>query len=301
MRNISIRYTLSNVSLFFCGCAFYSWCLIKNRNAYKGANEFFRTIQLEHATFSKKAGIAFLESYNLSRLFIDYRLLKENINRERISSIALKQYSDDSLLGYGDIELNKDIAKEIENQQRGLILPLLERTITEEKKSRIIVEIGTGNGDVLAYLAVKYPQHTYIGIDFSIKNAQAKHSLQNLKFIKGYALDMLQNKSIQGDIVFTSSTAVVFTPKELKAYLIGYKKCGFSQIILNEPTWAGNVQLNNDKVMSKYMEYGSWYHNWCGYLREAGYDIKNFDYFHYKHTTSTRPDIFISLIKAERS
>ena len=54
-------------------------------------------------------------------------------------------------------------------QQRGLILPLLEKSVAGINR-KTIVEIGTGNGDVLSFLSDKFPDNNYIGVDFSVKN-----------------------------------------------------------------------------------------------------------------------------------
>lgn len=112
----------------------------------------------------------------------------------------------------------------------------------------------------------------------------------HLKFLRGGGL--------KGDILFASSTFYAFTPKELKRYLRQARNNCFSQIILNEPGWAGYIQYNNALVISRHIEQSVWYHNYCGYLREAGYDIRDFNFFHYKHPFSSRPDIFVSLIRA---
>lgn len=224
------------------------------------------------------------------------------MSNDRIPEKLVVNYLDDSLSGYGEEEW-KFGGKDLKDQQRGLILPIIEASIQEEESknddSSIIVEIGTGNGDISSYLAKKYSAQTFTGIDFSVATAQRKHGhIKNLTFMKGYALDILENHSIQGDIVFASSTFILFTPKELKSYIALIKQNGFSQIILNEPTWGGYIQNNNDDVVSKHLEKFCWHHNYCGYLKEAGYVIKDFNYFHYNHPISTRPDIFVALIRA---
>lgn len=200
--------------------------------------------------------------------------------------------------GYGDEILNKGGAT-IQEQQRGLILSVLEKAICElTKEARTIVEIGTGNGDIVAYLAAKYPMHKFVGVDFSIKTAERKQKkLPNLSFKAGYALDLLEQNQLFGDIVFGSSTFDIFSPRELKGYFRLFRERFISQVILNEPVWGGYKQRNTTDAVSNHMEGACWYHNYCGYLREAGYTISDFSFFHYRHPLSNRPDIYVSVIR----
>jgi|GEM_PF-3441992 len=279
------------------GIFLYIWLITKNLSFYNGQIEFFGIIQDDN-TLLKKMAVAMLELLRGGHLYKEYRFIEENKDRERCPG-GINSYSDDSIGGYADHVDRVHGTVPLGKQQRGQILPMLEKVISEEGGNKTIVEIGTANGDVLAYLAEKLPANKYIGVDFSVKIAQDKHKhIKNLKFIKGYALELLENNLLKGDIIFSSSTFVVFLPKELKAYLLLFKQKGFSQIVLNEPLWGGYQQQDNSVIVSKYLENYCWYHNYCGYLREAGYSIKDLSYFHYKHPVSRRPDLFISLIRA---
>jgi len=226
----------------------------------------------------------------------NYRIKKKEWNNPRLSEEVIKNYSDDSLSGYGDKEYTKG-GMDIQHQQRGLILPLLEQHI---KKQETVIEIGTGNGDVVAYLADKYPDTKFIGIDFSVKNAMEKHQKKNLSFISGYALDLLA-KRVRGDLIFASSTFCNFTPRELENYLVAIRRAGVHSVILNEPTWGGHIQKNNGSSSSIHLDGAVWHHNYCGYLWKADFSIADFSFFHYKHPVSLRPDIFICLVRGEVS
>jgi hypothetical protein len=253
--------------------------------------------QSEGNTFIKAAVIAMLEG-SLSEIFKDHSFMMENRGRKRLSTLTIQQYSDESLFGYGDVDFGKG-GDTLQEQQRGLILPLLERAIRENVSAKTIVEIGTGNGDVLKYLADKYPDRHFIGVDFSVANARRQYGrIPAIEFVKGYALDLLSEGSLKGDIVFGSSTFVFFTPLELAQYISLFKSTGFKEVILNEPTWGNYVQENNSQVVSRHLEGNMWYHNFCGYLVANGYQVTDLDFSHYKHPLSTRPDIFIALIRA---
>lgn len=76
------------------------------------------------------------------------------------------------------------------------------------------------------------------------------------------------------------------------------RDAGFEEIVLNEPTWAGYVQRDDDAVFSKHLEGAVWHHNFAGYMRQAGYEIEEFRFFPYRHPVSRRPDIFVLVIRA---
>lgn len=265
--------------------------------SYRGNQKFYEFVQLERKPLFAGCIIALLES-PLFNIMKDYSYMNENKGNPHISTEVIKEYSDDSLRGYADWEYNKG-GKTIQEQQRGLILPMLENAIIKHADRLTVVEIGTGNGDVIAYLANKYPQHTFIGVDFSIRTAKEKYSdINNLAFIKGYAMDLLEKENLGGDVIFASSTFCLFTPLELQNYLLFLKKNGFKKIFLNEPSWAGYEQKNTIVKTSKHLEGAVWFHNYSGYLRGAGYPISDFTTFHYNHPRSQRSDITVCLIEA---
>ena len=227
----------------------------------------------------------------IGRMFCDYRVMKDAKDKDRISNEAIRLYSDDSLYGYADWNLDKG-GETLEKQQRGLILPYLKEKVADYPT---VVEIGTGNGDVIAQLAKEYPKNNFIGVDLSVSVAQEKHkNIRNLTFMKGYALELLENKKLKGDLVFASSTFVVFTPKELENYFKEIKKAGFGAIILNEPTWGGFTGR-----VSKHMEQACWYHDYAYHIGNIGYETKTHS-FHWKHPKSPRPDITINIVEGTR-
>jgi hypothetical protein len=268
----------------------YVWHVL-NHGAYTGGQLFYRDAQEN----PDGCEIALLES-PLYDMMKDYQFLKENRDNSRLSSEAIRQYSDDTLSGYADKEFTKG-GKTLEEQQRGLILPLLEKVISRQTTDSTIVEIGTGNGDVIAYLAKNYPMHNFIGVDFSVKNAIEKYGAgRNFMFVGGYALDLLDKGALKGDVVFASSTFCNFTPGELYNYIGRLKGNGFKEIILNEPFWSDYRQENNRKTKSRHLDGAVWFHNYCGYIRTGGYEMREMDVFHYQHPSSSRPDIKISLV-----
>ncbi|MEE9250885.1 MAG: class I SAM-dependent methyltransferase [Alphaproteobacteria bacterium] len=155
------------------------------------------------------------------KVVTDFIEIEDDIAVEERSSASLAIYADHSLAGYADEQMKHgDSHNPLLDQMRSIIVPHVEEAIREAGNTpTTIVEIGTGNGDVIAYLAEKYSQHNYIGVDLSVKVATEKYQLPNLSFVDGYALDLLRRGAVVGDIVFATSTFVVFPPKELENYV----------------------------------------------------------------------------------
>lgn len=218
--------------------------------------------------------IRFIETFG--RIFIDYDFWKRNKDSDR-ADLTQKVYETENQ--YSKSYNNAPLLQ----QQRCLSIPLIEKSLGD-----INVEIGTGNGEVIKYLAEKHPDKLFIGTDLFLKDMPR---LPNLKFIKGYPLDI----EIAGALLFVNSTFMMLAPRELIKYL----KLDFKTIIINEPNWGGYRQRNNHKAVSYHMEYTNWFHNYCGYLRQAGYRIEYFEFFKYKPLGSTRPDVWEIIVKGK--
>lgn len=265
--------------------------------SYRGGLIFLKMAQQRRGIADQMAA-EFLESPPaIAALHFAY--FKENFGRKRLSPVVAELYSTDTLQGYGDENFSKG-GDELSAQQRGQIIPLIEKVAdTYKDSSRIFVEIGIGNGDVIAYLAKKYSNHHFIGVDFSVATAQKKHgNIKNLEFKKGYILELLESNALQGDVLFASSTLTLFVPCELENLFYLLRDNGFKSVVSSEPTWGPYSQSNSDLVESYYMDEKCWYHNYCGYLMKASFRCTDFSYFPYKHPSSSRPDIFLSLLIA---
>ena len=98
-------------------------------------------------------------------------------------------------------------------------------------------------------------------------------------------------QKMEPELVFSSSTWVIFTPSELDNYLQSLKEIRCKDIFISEPTWSTNYQFNEDNVESFHLEEAIWMHNWPAYFKKNNYEIKTFEVFPYKHPISPRPDI----------
>lgn len=297
MKNLLI-FVKFNVA-YISGKLIFLYYLVKY-SPYYGSQKVYKKLQADGSSFSKKCLLIYLDNdfeNQKSRIKNDYKYMIENLNKERVTSELIERYSTDNVGGYGNLTFNKG-GENLSSQQRGLILPMLEAVLSKMDKNETVCEVGAADGDVIAHLAGSFPKLNFIGVDFSIKNAQKKHSkLKNLHFEKGYALELLEKNKLKGDVVFFSSTAVLFLPKELESYLKKFYENGFENIFISEPSWSFyEYDEKDDKAFSQHLEINAWFHNYPLYLKNAGYKIMEQKIINkYQHPASKREDINIFL------
>ena len=275
------------------GAALYAFN-VSRRGVYRGQQHFYAIAQ--ETGLASVAARALLTSPP-SRLFIDFANLKTARDRYRITSMAASTYEDDSLAGYGDPDFS-EASGSLRDQQRGLILPRVEAAAAELADGSRIVEIGTANGDVAAFIAQQFPSLRVTGVDLSVKAASAKHQAPNLCFVGGYALDLLEGGELNGNLCFASSTFAVFAPREPARYVRALRDCGYARVILSEPTSGVYPATPNGPPVSRHLEGDVWHHGYAAYLRAAGYRISAFEAQPYAHPQSPRPDIRIVQVEA---
>jgi len=259
-----------------------------------GRNRFYHMAQRRNGIFGKIAS-GFCKGH-AGRVGQNYGIFSDNKDLSRLSDIAKKYYSDDDLHGFGEYEYTlRGDNKTLLEQMRGQIIPLVEYQINTFNYKKVI-EIGTSNGDVLSYLAEKYPEVEFIGIDLSVKNAVAKHDQKNLKFIKGYALDLFEKDNLVADLVFGVSTWCIFTPLELEAYFRSMKK--INSVVIAEPVTFGTSHGYSKKCESLHMDLYMWWHNYYGYLLKNKFNIDEYKTINYK--LSNNPNAKMCLISGHR-
>lgn len=261
-----------------------------------GRDRFYQLAQ-ERTGISGRIASAFCQGH-AGRVGANYAIWRSNKDKTRMTDVALAYYSDDSLHGFADADygLRAD-GKPLLEQQRGLIIPLIEKAI-RESDAKSVLEIGTGNGDVLDHLAARFPDVAFTGVDLSIVNAEKKHQggRSNLQFVKGYALDLLADNKLSADVVFGSSTFCIFAPQELRAYLSCIHRS--KRIVISDPVTFGNVHTRDPEPKSRHMDLYMWWHNYFGYLKQNGWSVDHFETVNYKYTHN--PNAKVVLVSAQR-
>lgn len=141
-----------------------------------------------------------------------------------------------------------------------------------------LVEIGTGNGSVLNYLSLNYPDiKDFIGIDLSEEQTKINQinykDNSKLKFIGGDVLDWLENQQ-QGNFVFLTFRGVLeyFTQQQLVVFFKKLNALGNIIFYAIEPTDSEhNYETNpNSKV---YGVEGSFSHNYEKLFKDTGFNV----------------------------
>ncbi len=262
--------------------------------AVVGRDEFYRIAQRRRGLTGRIA-FAFCQGH-AGRVGHNFAIFKAERDKDTITDIARSLYSDDNLYGFGESDYgSRADGKGLLEQQRGLIIPLVEQAIAADQPKRVI-EIGTGNGDVIAHLAIANPDIEFIGIDLSVTNAARKHrDVANLKFQKGYALDFLRG-GLKGDLILATSTFCSFAPKELAAYFSEMKTQRIKRIVISDPVTFGFSHSRDPEPTSMHMDFYMWWHNYYGYLSDLGYRIETHDTVSYHY--SYNPDAKVVLVSA---
>jgi len=150
---------------------------------------------------------------------------------------------------------------------------------------KCVANIGARVDTALSYLGPKFPDIQFISVDFQPNLDESNSFLpqsQNRSFLSGYALHLLQENKFSPDLIFMTSTSVLFNNKELDAYFDEFSK-SVKIIVLNEPWWPKvrsinilkterpeNIPPNNPYCAGIHANY---HHNYIHKLENRGYEI----------------------------
>ncbi len=170
----------------------------------------------------------------------------------------------------------------------GQILPQVEGVLKEIRSGQV-VEIGCGNGWVAAYLAGKYPAIQFIAMDLSLPKAVRRQESGNLRFMEGYALDLLEPAELPLDAVYFQSTGIMCLPKEMLAYFQLFQRRKVRWVVLNETTRSyAPIRLNEQHSRSIFLGSRMWKHDYPGLARQCGYEVVVFQSRHWSEVIEPR-------------
>ncbi len=142
-----------------------------------------------------------------------------------------------------------------------------------------LVEIGTGNGDVLMYLAEKFPQiEEFYGIDLSPKQTQANNkrlTRHSVKFVAADGFDWVNENGVP-DTIYVTSRGVLeyFTQERLLAFFQMIMGQGPAVFVAIEPN---DIDFDYEKDLESrpYGNERSFSHNYKRVFERAGFDIQH--------------------------
>ena len=212
----------------------------------------------------------FLGHRYIQRLAANWHEYSADSSRAGRSTASLHIYADKSLAGFGDQVMAKsDSHLDLEDQHRSILIPEIRAAI--ENGAETILEIGCGNGEVIAHLSKHYPDVKFIGTDFNIENAITLFPNQpNLNFVAGYPLDLLKDGKIDADLAFAVSTFTVVGPAELKLYADAFIARGFRFILFADPV-TRKWHPSKYPDQSRHMTQGLWGHDYAAQFEKVGY------------------------------
>ncbi len=153
-----------------------------------------------------------------------------------------------------------------------------EKFFKNEIQFDTLVEIGTGNGDVLHYLETNFPKlDKFIGLDLSteqikINQERYKENLR-LKFVNTDALEWVKKEGRKNTIFMTSNGVFeYFTEQQLREFVEYTNSLGQVLFVSIEPTVLNhNYELNPNSII--YGMEKSFSHNYDKIFQDSGFKI----------------------------
>lgn len=149
------------------------------------------------------------------------------------------------------------------------------------EKFNTLVEIGTGNGDVLNYLSSEFPQiKRFVGIDMSSHqidiNIKKFESNPILEFVAADAVDWVKNNG-HSNIIFVTYSGVLeyFVENRLQEFLNALNVLGKIIFIAIEPNGADH-DFDKNPNTQLYGNEPSFSHNYKQLFKNAGFSLWHF-------------------------
>ncbi|MFT6729233.1 MAG: hypothetical protein ACJA1H_000543 [Glaciecola sp.] len=162
------------------------------------------------------------------------------------------------------------------------IFEILKKELSNQSEQfDTIVEIGTGNGDVLNYLSAEFPQiNRFVGIDLS----QDQTELNNIKFQENKKLEFVAldaydwvKENGQPNTIFVSSRGVLeyFLEQRLQDFLNEINQLGKTFFVAIEPNDVDH-DFDTQPETQLYGNEPSFSHNYRHLFKNAGFTLWHF-------------------------
>jgi hypothetical protein len=103
---------------------------------------------------------------------------------------------------------------------QGQAAPLVEAIVRQDPAVRSVMNVGVRYAYVDALLADKFPAVEFVGVDFmpNLRELNADFNQPNLRFVTGYALELLEQDKLCADVAVMVDTALTINNRELRHY-----------------------------------------------------------------------------------
>jgi hypothetical protein len=146
---------------------------------------------------------------------------------------------------------------------------------------KCVANIGARVDVATAHLATQFPKIRFISVDLQEDIALHNSELgvkPNWSFMSGYSIDLFNSGQLKADLIFSTSTAVLFNSVEVDKYFEAAKSAGVQYIALNEGWWPQRLivpmpeSLDLDDPVCGGTE-ADYMHNFPGKLERAGFEL----------------------------
>lgn len=180
------------------------------------------------------------------------------------------------------------------------VFDILEEELSKESEQfHTLVEIGTGNGKVLNYLANKFPQiDKLVGIDLSAEqidiNAAHYKSNTRLEFAATDGFDWAKAHG-KSNMIFVTSRGVLeyFTEERLQEFFNTLNGLGKMIFVAIEPNGVDH-DFDVNAGSQPYGHERSFSHNYSALFEKAGFEL-----WHYSKKEMARDDFFFRFVGAK--
>jgi hypothetical protein len=183
---------------------------------------------------------------------------------------------------------------------QGQAVPLVEAIIRQDRGVRSVMDIGVRYAYIDALLAAKFPDVEFVGIDFmpNLRELNADFTQANLRFVTGYALELLEQDRLRADVAVMVDTALTINNLELRRYfrLLAERT---RYVVIDDPLHrspGGGVEdplsLDVGRSLPVYTPPVKittlpgplcYRHNYKAMLEEAGFDVMHYKVFRLGH------------------
>lgn len=213
--------------------------------------------------------------------------IRANSRVDRLSEAEVQKLVDFERESLSTRRKGKLTNRSVDQTFQGLIIPLVDAVIARDPTVKSAVDVSARYAFTTHEMAVQHPDITFTCISFAPNVAEynAEFARPNLKFASGYALDLLEQGTVQSDIVMFGSTGPMILNRELRRYFRAAAEHA-KYLVLNEPIYnrydytpIDPSKIPLEQSVPAYEHWNCFVHNYRAMVVEAGFNILHYDLF----------------------